>query len=80
MNNTNVSCYKMEMFDQVAEYMSIKFFLLRKFLLAVCNIHKMCYKFINRKNVCKNANLSRKVYFKYFMKQLCCINSMFFIS
>lgn len=41
MNNTNVSWYKMEMFDQEAEYIRIKFFLLRKFLPAVCNIHNM---------------------------------------
>lgn len=52
MNNINVSWYEMEMFDQDAEYVRIKFFLLRKFLLAVCNIHKNCYKFINRKDIC----------------------------
>lgn len=40
MNYTNVSWHKREMFDQEAEYIRIKFFLLRKFLLPVCNIHK----------------------------------------
>lgn len=40
------------MFDQKTEYVRIKFFLLKKFLLSVRNIHKKCYKFINRKDIC----------------------------
>lgn len=40
----------------------------------------MFYKFINRKDICYNINLLWKVYFKYLMKQLRSINSMFFIS
>lgn len=47
----------MEKFDQEAEYVRIKFFLLKKFLWDVCNIHKMYYKFINRKYTFKNTNL-----------------------
>lgn len=31
----------MEKFDQEAEYVRIKFFLSKKFLRGVCNIHKM---------------------------------------
>lgn len=52
MNYTNVSWHEREMFDQEAEYVRIKFFLLRKFLLPVYNIHKMCYKFIDGIDIC----------------------------